>query len=699
MFLNGSDTPLAENAKVYKDDVLTIKGSGFDPESNKTSRPGVVPAGASAGHYVVFGKYASSWRPSENAPKGNRAGGPQKWAMTSAVLESITNPQYQDVVKKDWAELKTDGTWTADIKLAAAADAEKIVGGSYGVYTSAAGGAVNASQELAFTLDYQDSERVSGGDNEEPGTGGNVKGAGTLQWGVKKDFYNYVSGNGSVKTDGKIATEKNKVFSFPQQTGGKWDDKKMVGEARYAGYVQFTAHNGALDLIIQNPTITVINANKAQLSAETGGGKNASVRTIIADITLSKPEIGAKGDVTWKAVPAVLNAAGEDMFAGFYVAGEPMDPVTFTVGNGENIKPTTPPKPVVKPTPKPKPKPIVVPSGTEKQPGSLTWGISSGFAGYTTGKAKGSITSDGVGRSGGAYLFPQASNNWNAATQTGTVQFSGVVTFTGHKGAMVENFSNPVITVNSATSATMYAGGRPFSLDLGSASKVVGPNGEVTWNGVPVGGGISGGGSAGGGSGGGTFSADPLSFTVGAANSANYGSTEQTAPSTKRTAADTPPATTGIKLITDKKKLIPGAEIEFEATGFEPNERDILVVLYSDPIVLDDAAGADENGVVRWIGNLPKDLKPGEHTLTLQGSKNAGVVMTVLSKEQAKAKAKAELTAEPMTAQSGMSAKAESGNLADTGSQLWIWWTAAIVLLVLAVIGAALVVRQRRTIE
>ncbi|MBC9943740.1 HtaA domain-containing protein [Leucobacter sp. cx-328] len=856
VYLGDSETPLRQNATVYKGDVLTIKGLDFDPEGNIGGRGMPIPNHLPQGSYVVFGKFAQNWKPSAGVSSKDRARGPQGWALSENVMKQLS-AETQESLKGEWVELADDGTWTAKLTLKDPGTAASILLGDYGIYTFAAGGVNNADQELKLKLNYVDNERAMGApefrvykadgktplgndpvyegdklvikgsgfdpyankggmgepipkdkpqgtfvvfgsfaDSWEPSQGikssertwnkesrawllakdtlendvpeehrpavkeqwveldplsgsfeatitvkqptnplvsgkygiytyaggvntanadqelrtlVNFKGTkpvepevpkpektkGGMQWGIKKSFTDYVvSAGGTITLDKKgVASKNGNIFNFPQQTGGKWNAAKSTGEVRYAGSVSFSAHGGLMSLTVQDPIITVKNSKTAVMTVITADGK----RIPFVNIQLGDKTTDKNGAVTWQSAKTTMHDAAFDLF-GQYDKNEQFDDITFTVGQGENIKPTTPTKP--KPTkPVVKPKPIVVPQNNSKQPGSLTWGVSSGFAGYTTGKiAKGSVTSDGVGRSGGAYVFPQASSSWNTASQTGTVQFSGVVTFTGHHGAMVESFSNPVITVNSASSATMNAGGRTFTLDLGSASKVVGSNGEVTWSGVPVGGVISGGGSAGGGSGAGSFSADPLSFTVGAANGTSYGSTEQTSPSTKRTAADAPPATTGITLITDKKKLVAGAEVEFEASGFEPNERDILVVVYSDPIVLDDAAGADENGVVRWIGNLPKDLKPGEHTLTLQGSKNAGVKITVLSKEEAK-KAKASAGNEIVTAQSASVEKAAAGDLAATGSMLWLWWTAAIVLLILAVVGAALVVRQRRTIE
>lgn len=347
----------------------------------------------------------------------------------------------------------------------------------------------------------------------------------------------------------------------------------------------------------------------------------------------------------------------------------------------------------VKPQPKPDTKPQPKPTDA-KQAGALTWGVSSSFKAYATGPiARGSVSTSGVGSAGGAYLFPQAAGGaWNAATQTGSVQFSGVVTFSGHHGLMTESFANPVITVTSATSGTLSVGGRTFALNLGAASKSVGSQGEVSWSGVPVAGVISGGGSTGGGTGGGSFAADPLSFTVGAPSVVQFGSTTQSGQPAEREAAATPPATTGIRVVTPSNEITPGGEIEFEASGFEANERDILVVLYSDPIVLDRKAGANSSGTVRWIGKLPEDLELGTHTLTLQGSTNAGTVIEVVAPEKVKKSAE---VLEANAADGQVLAAAAGIGDRNTGP-IWLWWVGAGALLVLAAALGGLVVNQRR---
>ncbi|KAM9863177.1 HtaA domain-containing protein [Leucobacter sp. BZR 635] len=346
----------------------------------------------------------------------------------------------------------------------------------------------------------------------------------------------------------------------------------------------------------------------------------------------------------------------------------------------------------------------VKPTGGGPGAGSLSWGISSQFVGYTTAKsntaacptagkhcAGGDITTSGVGA---GYLFPQSGSTWNAETHTGSVNYSGTVSFNGY-GMTMFQVANPTINVtgpNSATLSTGYSGTygpSSVQLDLGSASKTVGANGEVTWSNVPVVGslmGISASQSI-------TF--DSLSFTVGTASQVTYGSTTagDSDKGTKYTPAATPPTTEGLTVVTDAKKLVPGARIEIQAAGFEPGDEGVLVVLYSDPIVLDETATADEFGIVKWKGKLPDDIALGEHVLTLQGSTDAGAKITILPKAEKKAKATAvEAESQPLAAAPGAGTPIA---VARSGMALWEWWTIALSLVMIAGCTTILAVRQR----
>ena len=358
-------------------------------------------------------------------------------------------------------------------------------------------------------------------------------------------------------------------------------------------------------------------------------------------------------------------------------------------------------------SPAPPPQTPSVDTGTAA--GSLQWGVSAQFVAYTTceGKerfgmshcAKGSILTEGVGA---GYLFPQASGtNWNRATQTGTVQYSGSVQFKGY-GETMFNVTNPSITVTDSGSATLNTGnttkyGAPnYSLDLTAARKSVAGDGAVTWSGVPVTGVLSSGGA--GGSGNRTIGFDTLTFTVGSESAVRFGSTAAGAEArAKRTPAPTPPATTGITVLTPADRIVEGGRIELEAPAFERSDAGVLVVLYSDPTVLDEEASADANGMVRWSGTLPKGIT-GTHTITFQGSRNVGAVIEI--KDGAAKKSPAAAAAR--SAESGgigaegalRAGPAAAGAFGDRE-----WWVSAAGLVAIASCMGLLAVRQRRLAE
>lgn len=286
----------------------------------------------------------------------------------------------------------------------------------------------------------------------------------------------------------------------------------------------------------------------------------------------------------------------------------------------------TPPV-VVEPTP-----PAVV---TPIASGSLNWGIKESFRSYITSSiAHGTITTSGARASGGSYVFGQAAGgSFTEASGVGTSNYSGAVRFTGHAGVLDVTVANPVVRVDSATSGTLFVtvNGSQIAmanLNLAAANRSV-SNGAVTYSGAPAV--LTSAGT-------GVFSLsgspfytvgtalDPVTFTIGAPSTASAGSAVVASfqrPATS-TPAPTAPATTGVEIV--EGEVAPGSTVTIRATGFQPNETGILVVLYSTPTVLDRNATADANGVVTWTGVLPSDFS-GEHTLTFQGSVDRGVVV------------------------------------------------------------------------
>ncbi|MEB4615467.1 HtaA domain-containing protein [Leucobacter sp. M11] len=460
---------------------------------------------------------------------------------------------------------------------------------------------------------------------------------GSLSWGVREAFVTYVEGpiaQGAIQVDGKLATRQKNSFTFKQVSGGTWDAKKQTGSVKYGGWVKFTGHHGALDLNLTQVEVRVESAKKAGIYAYDELEKRMAR---IGDVDLSQAKRTEQGNaVTWTGAPATVTAQGRMFFQDYLPSNDnTLAPLTFTVGTASTEKPVTPPKPpVVKPnpgtgntggsTPGTKPLPVTRPAAGQV-PGSLNWGVHQAFEAYVTGPiAKGAITPSGVGP---GYQFPQAAGgSWDAKTQTGTVQFSGSVNYSGHKGALNQTIANPAIRVTSATSAELIVGGSVFgTLNLAAGSKSTGAGGSVTWSGVPVS--LTGQGSA-------FFqgrysSADALSFTVGSVGTAGGAAAKKSAEKkTVRTPAATAPATSGLMVITDPKDIVAGGEIRVSAPGFEAQEEGILAVLYSEPMVLDREVQANSDGVVTWVGTLPEDIT-GKHTLTLQGSTNVGAVLTI----------------------------------------------------------------------
>lgn len=334
--------------------------------------------------------------------------------------------------------------------------------------------------------------------------------------------------------------------------------------------------------------------------------------------------------------------------------------------------------------------------------GSLQWAVSTYFAGYTTAKsnttacptpgghcAGGSIATTGVGA---GYLFPQSGSTWDDTTHTGTVQFSGTVAFNGY-GLTMFQVNNPTINVtgpNSATLTTGYSGSYGPStvpLNLGAATKTVGPQGEVTWSNVPVQGNLIGISANQG------IDFDPLTFTVGSSSTVTYSSTTAGTGKTESayTPADEPPTTEGLEVLTDPKKIVPGGRIEVRASGFEPEDEGVLVVLYPGIKVLDDTVQADSSGGVTWTGRLPEDATPGPHVLTMQGSANAGAEIEILP-----AKAAAARSQQTPAVVEAIGAAAGSGlQTTGRGMALWEWWVMAGGFSLIAGSTSALAIRQR----
>ncbi len=150
VFLADGTTPYT-GQPLYDGDALVVRGSGFDPQGNVGGRGAPLPVGPQ-GTYVVLGSFLADWKPSASAPSSARKIADQRWAMSQAVLDSVP-AQYKSAVAGQAAIVSSTGEFT--LTLTAQKFDTALAGGAWGVYSYAAGGVVNASQELSVAVDYR----------------------------------------------------------------------------------------------------------------------------------------------------------------------------------------------------------------------------------------------------------------------------------------------------------------------------------------------------------------------------------------------------------------------------------------------------------------------------------------------------------------------------------------------------------------
>lgn len=131
-----SDTALPKTGKHQ----ITVTGKGFDPSAATGTRPPL--AGKTAGTYIVFGKFAPKWRPSQGVSSDARPAAVQRWAVLAEDMGTIGGPNSGAV------ELKPNGSFKATLNVSKKlADKAANGKGRYGIYTYAGSGAVEPSYE------------------------------------------------------------------------------------------------------------------------------------------------------------------------------------------------------------------------------------------------------------------------------------------------------------------------------------------------------------------------------------------------------------------------------------------------------------------------------------------------------------------------------------------------------------------------
>jgi iron complex transport system substrate-binding protein len=354
VFLPDGVTPYT-GQPLYQDNSVIVKGEGFDPASNVGGRGAPIPNTLSQGIYVVFGSFLDAWKPSTSAPGTARKVLDSKWALTEDVLNQVPS-QFQPAIRPQWIELKPDGTFSSELKIADLANG--LADGKWGIYTYPAGGMTNPSQELSVPLNVDPAgapvpevttpeivvapnqvTRTQAIVQEETCTAQAVNNA-TLNWGIGLKFTTYIQSSiakGKVTTNG--VNFSNSIFGFTGGSG-EFNVKDSMGEISLPGSIRFVGHSGILDSTISNIKLRISNSTSgilyADYSAKDMDGKQTSGRNVAFASVGFNSSVQNNVLVISGTRTTLLNG-GTNLFAGNYKAGEALELINLRAPLGTTM--------------------------------------------------------------------------------------------------------------------------------------------------------------------------------------------------------------------------------------------------------------------------------------------------------------------------------------------------------------------------
>ncbi|MCM2428767.1 HtaA domain-containing protein [Streptomyces sp. RKAG337] len=309
------------------------------------------------------------------------------------------------------------------------------------------------------------------GTSGAPGAPKIVLDGGTLDWGVKESFRNYVTGMaaGTIETAGGATKNADGTFRFGGAKGS-YDTATHAVSVGFDGSVRFTSKLHGFDIELADLKIDTVGTTGTLTADVTSAGATADdVKFASLDLSAVRPGGGADGSMSFAGIPAALTADGSKAFNGMYKAGDKLDAASLTV-KPQATPPTTPTTPpTTTPTKPPVTPPVTTPATPGATPtdaadpvqhvvdGNLDWGVKASFRSYVTSPvAAGKIeTADGATASADAYRFPKGSGTYTADTKALNAGFAGSVRFLGHKenGAysLDLKFSDVKVAVKGAT--------------------------------------------------------------------------------------------------------------------------------------------------------------------------------------------------------------------------------------------------------
>lgn len=152
---------------------------------------------------------------------------------------------------------------------------------------------------------------------------------GTLSWGLKHSFRNYVeSAGGSIETGAGAERDAEGAFAFPAAAGESLTldaDGKPQGVARFTGEVLCQAHGGMLKVFLADPAVE-IGEGRAVISVADTPARDRRLDLAELDLAAASVEDGVA------TIPARLARDGWQVLGDHYPAGTPLDAVRVVVG-------------------------------------------------------------------------------------------------------------------------------------------------------------------------------------------------------------------------------------------------------------------------------------------------------------------------------------------------------------------------------
>lgn len=286
VYLADGVTPVGDTV-VHPGDSLVVKGTGFDPESNRSGLPLPVPPGVPHGTFVAFGAFAPDWRPSAGAPEPARATNRSgvAWVLSRSALARVPDVPFdmRRTVRQQWVPLAADGSFTA--RVVASTPADIPAGARYGVYTYGAAGAVNAAQELSVPVDY----------STAPGPNTPKPAPRNLIWAYSPTFHRTITtdaqGGMSAADGAGIDDDGTMTFALEASTV-----RHGTGELRFRGTVVAWTRFHLAEIALADPVIRVRNG-RGVLSMETST-TNMNGTDVLRRVDLADVDLGGIGDGT-----------------------------------------------------------------------------------------------------------------------------------------------------------------------------------------------------------------------------------------------------------------------------------------------------------------------------------------------------------------------------------------------------------------